>query len=83
MILFVHIFCESYNFQANGAGEWHAIVRGTNHILEVYGGVTYIFTVVAINRIGRSPEATPITIVTPVRGQLSAWELNGFSGAIS
>ena len=78
-----HFLLESCNFQANSPGERHEIVHGTNYTLEVYSGVTYVFTVVAINAIGRSPEATPITIVTPVRGQLSVWKLNGFSGAIS
>ncbi|KAI0212435.1 hypothetical protein LSAT2_002649 [Lamellibrachia satsuma] len=55
----------------NGADLWHETVRSRNFTCEVHGGITYSFTVVAINRIGRSSEATPISISIPVRGNPS------------
>ncbi|KAI0236630.1 hypothetical protein LSAT2_012828 [Lamellibrachia satsuma] len=51
----------------NGTDLWLKTVRSRNLTCEVYGGITYSFTVVAINRIGRSSEAMPISISTPVR----------------
>ncbi|KAI0230774.1 hypothetical protein LSAT2_018872 [Lamellibrachia satsuma] len=65
----------------DGAYLWHETVHRRNFTCDVHGGITYSFTVVAINRIGRSSEATPISISTPVRapGQISQIQLEQFN----
>ncbi|KAI0241481.1 hypothetical protein LSAT2_025772 [Lamellibrachia satsuma] len=59
----------------NGTEVWTMSVNASKHsvTLEVDGGVTYNFTVMAVNKMGQSPPSKPLCIKTPVRapGQIS------------